>query len=127
MGMMCQVMAAKITAKAGLWGSMVESKMDVLIGQITKQKKSHENGEGVGRHDQVKNEQQRHENHRGIQGRNQSENRMVGFIVVFAVRKIGPAIHSLKFRRRMKQKTVGDILEQRPDEQGDAADDGCLP
>ena len=51
MGMMCQVMAPKITAKAGLWGSMVESKMDVLIGQITKQKKSHENGEGVGRHD----------------------------------------------------------------------------
>ena len=127
MGMMCQVMAAKITAKAGLWGSMVKSKMDVLIGQITKQKKSHENGEGVGRHDKVKNNQQRHENNRGIQGWNQGEDRMVGFIVVFAVRKIGPAIHAPKFRRRMKQKTVGDILEQRPNEQGDATDDGCLP
>ena len=127
MGMMCQVVAAKITAKAGLWGSMVKSKMDVLIGQITDQKKSLENGEGVGGHDKVKNEQQRHENNRGIQGRNQGEDRMVGFIVVFAVRKIGPAIHSLKFRRRMKQKTVGDILEQRPDKEGGRADDGCLP
>ncbi len=71
----------------------------------------HENGEGVGGHDEVKNEQQRHENNRGIQGRHQGEDRMVGFIVVFAVRKIGPAIHTPKFRRRMKQKTVGDILK----------------
>ena len=49
MGMMCQMMAPKITAKTGLWGSMVKSKMDVLISQITNQKKSHENG--VGGHD----------------------------------------------------------------------------
>ena len=127
MGMMCQVMAAEITAKAGLWRSMVKSKMDVLIGQITDQKKSHENGEGVCGHDQVKNDQQRHKNNCGMQGRNQGEDRMVGYIVVFAVRKIGPAIHSPKFRRRMKQKTVGDILEQRPDKEGGRADDGCLP
>ena len=127
MGMMCQVVAAEITANAGLWGSMVKGEMDILIGQITDKKKSHKNGEGVGRHDSVKNEQQRHENNHGIQGRNQGEDRMVGFIVVFAVRKIGPAIHALKFRRRMKQKTVGDILEQRPDKEGGRADDGCLP
>ena len=57
MGMMCQVMAAKITAKASLWGSMMKGEMDILIGQITDQKKPHENGEGVGGHDEVKNDQ----------------------------------------------------------------------
>ena len=127
MGMMCQVMAPKITAKAGLRRSMVKSEMDVLISQITDQKKSHKNGEGVGGHDQVKNDQQRHKNNRGIQGRHQGEDRMVGFIVVFAVRKIGPPINTLKFCRRMKEKAVGDILEQRPDKEGGRADDGCLP
>ena len=44
MGMMCQVMAAKITAKASLWGSLMKGEMDILIGQITDQKKPHENG-----------------------------------------------------------------------------------
>ncbi len=111
MSMMCQVMATETTAKAGLWGSMVKGEMDILIGQITDQKKPHENGEGVGGHDQVKNDQQRHENNRGIQGRHEGENRMVGFIMVFAVCKIGPAIHAPKFGRWMKQETVGDILK----------------
>ena len=66
MSMMCQVMAPEITAKAGLWRSMVKSEMDILIGQITDQKKPHENGEGVCGHDQVKNDQQRHKNNCGI-------------------------------------------------------------
>ena len=57
MGMMCQVMATEITAKPGLWRSMVKSEMDILICQITDQKKPHENGEGVGGYDKVKNDQ----------------------------------------------------------------------
>ena len=51
MSMMCQVMATEITAKPGRWRSMMKSKMDVFIDQITDNKKSHENGEGVGRRD----------------------------------------------------------------------------
>ena len=116
MGMMCQVMAPEITAKAGLWRSMMKSKMDIFIDQITDNKKSHKNGKGVGGHDQAKNDQQRHENNRGIQGRHQGEDGVVRFIVVFAVRKIGPMIHTPKFWWWMKQEAVGDILEQRPDE-----------
>ena len=105
----------------------MKSKMDVFIDPITENKKSHKNGKGVSGHYKVKNGQQRHENNRGIQRRHQGEDRMVRFIVVFAVRKIGPTIHTQKFWRWMKQESVRDILEQRPGEQGNATDGCCLP
>ena len=105
----------------------MKGEVGVFINQVAHNKKTHEESEGMCGYNKVKDDQQRCEDHRGIQGRHKGEDRVVGFIVVLAVGEVGPAVHAPEIFWRMEQETVGDILKQRPEEQGDSARENYLP